>query len=346
MGSGPLTDPFPVLTEGKVLKSSARLPGPRAEIDTMAVAYPVEAAFETKGSTAQVFGFGTAGESWRYRQMLPGGGFLALGMGGKAWVEASLPKRVGDENVEALPVVVALEVMRSACEEAAEFCTPDRTRKGHRFEEAKVIRLDPVRDFDGVRHPGALMDGLAGVPRGPREKVRRWSDSERNQAESIRVGPKAWGALLYDKHRESDGKAPEGRLRFEVRLHSDQMTGAWARDLGAIMRCVGDVNEEKVTAIRRGAFERVGYDREVSAMTTISDAVFSCEDVSVRERAVLWAYLTAPGFSASLHRDTERKYRRVAKRLGVTPGAALEEAHKFTVRLDFDGGIEVLGAAA
>ncbi len=342
MGS---TTPFPLLTEGKVHKFCANQRGPRAEIDTMGVAYPVEAGFETEGSTAKVFGFGTTGESWRYKQNLPGGGFVALGMGGKAWVEASLPKRAGDDNVEALPVGEALEVMRAACEEAGEFCTPDRRRDGYRFEEAKVIRLDPVRDFDGVRHPGALMDGLAGVPRGPREKVRRWSDSERNQAESLRVGPKAWGALLYDKHRETDGRAPQGRLRYEARLHGDQLTGAWARELGAIMRCVADVTEDKVRAIRLGAFERVGFEREVSAMTTMSDAVFSCEELSVREQAALWAYLTAPGFGSTLHRNTERKYRRMAKLLRVTPGAP-EGAHEYTVRLDFDSGTEALRGAA
>jgi hypothetical protein len=345
MGLGRSTDPFPLLTEGKVLKTSASVRGPRAEIDTMAVAFPVEAVFETAGCTAQVSSFGTPTESWRFRQSLPGGGFVSLGVAGKAWVEASLPKRAGDDNIEALPVVEALDVMREACREASSFCTPDRRRKGHRFEEAKVIRLDPVRDFDGVRHPGLLLDGLAGIPRGPREKVRRWSDSERNQAESLRVGPKAWGALLYDKHRETSGKAPEGRLRFEARLHSPQLISAWARDLGGIMRSVADVNEDKVVAIRLGAFHRVGYEREVSAMSTVSDAVFSCDDVSVRERAILWAYLTAPGFSSTLHRDTERKYRRIAKMLGVTPGAALEEAHKYTARLDFDAGTEVLSAA-
>ncbi len=305
----------------------------------------MEPFFVTEGSTAQVFGLGAAGESWRYRHKLPGGGFLSLGMGGKAWVEASLPKRAGDGNVEALPVVEALEVMRSACEEAGKFCEPDRRRDGHCFEEAKVVRLDPVRDFDGVRHPGALLDGLAGVPRGSREKARRWSDSERNQAESLRVGPKAWGSLLYDKHRETGGRAPEGRLRYEARLHSDQLTGAWARDLGAIMRCVADVSEDKVRAIRWAAFERVGFEREVSAMTTVSDAVFGCEDLSAREQAVLWAYLTAPGYAAALGRDAERKYRRIARRLGVTPGVA-EGACEFTVRLDFDSGTEVLRGAA
>ncbi len=311
----------------------------------MAVAYPVETEFETTGATAQVCSFGTPGESWRFRQALPSGGFVSLGVAGKAWVEASLPKRSGDDNIEALPVVEALDVMRAACEEANSFCTPDIRRKGHRFEEAKVIRLDPVRDFDGVRHPGLLLDGLAGIPRGPREKVRRWSDSERNQAESLRVGPKAWGALLYDKHRETQGKAPEGRVRFEARLHTPQLTSAWARDQGGIIRVVADVNEEKVRAIRLGAFERVGYEREVSAMSTVSDAVFSCEDVSERERALLWAYLTAPGFAAGLHRNTERKYRRIAEVLGVTPGEALEDAHKYTARLDFDSGTEVLSAA-
>lgn len=309
----------------------------------MGVAVPVLGTFETQGATASVQGLGTPGESWRYRHALPGGGFVGLGMGDKAWVECSLPKRVQEDNIEALPVGQALEVMREAVREASEFFT---ARGSASFEDSKLIRLDAVRDFHGIRHPGYLLDGLAGVPRGPREKVRRWSDAERGQAETLRVGPAAWGVTLYDKHQETQGKAAAGSVRCEARLHHDQLTSAWARDQGAIMRCVGDVTEEKVERLRLAAFRRVNFDREVSAMTTISDAVFGCLDVSERERAVLWAYLTAPGFSASLHRNTERKYRRLAAALGVTPGAALDEAESFTARLDYDSGTEVLSRAA
>jgi hypothetical protein len=268
-------------------------------------------------------------------------------MADKAWAEASLPKRVGGENVTALDVAPALEVLHGLYVEAQEFCTVDRTRNGHHFELARIVRMDPVRDFDNVSQIGPLLDGLAGVPgRDKRHKVRRFQDSERNAAESLRVGPKAWGNQLYDKWAETLGKAPKGQLRMEGRLHREQLTSEWAKGLRAIMRQVGDVTAEKVERTSRALFERSGFDREVAGVAAAAERVFSLEDVRPIEQAMLWAFLTAPGFAASMGKDSRRKYRLLSEHVGLVVGQVLDaEAPPLMVRLDYDEGTEVLRVA-
>ena len=327
---------FPLLTEGKLHNGCAS----PAQVDTVGIALRVS-DWSTEGATAAVTDLGGPGETWRYSHKLPGGGFVAVGVGERAWIEASLPKRVGDGNIEGLPVADVLPALESALDEARTFCEPIQG-----LAEAAVVRLDVVRDFDGVRHVGSLLDGLSGVPRGKREKVRRWSDGQRNRAETLRVGPRAWGGTLYDKHVETGGVAPEGRLRFEGRLHADQLTGAWAFGLGAVVRQVADLGQENVERLRRATFERCSFERQVTAVATIAELVFSGEGLKPQEQAALWAYLTAPGYAARLHRNSERKYRRMARSLGVTPGIDLAEVEdRYSVQLDYDAGTELLRAS-
>ena len=81
------------------------------------------------------------------RHQLPGGGFLALGKGGKGWLEASATRAHGGSNVEAMSVPEALASMREAYREAKQFCTP--TRDGAVFEHSDIVRLDVVRGSPG-----------------------------------------------------------------------------------------------------------------------------------------------------------------------------------------------------
>lgn len=289
--------------------------------------------------------YGTPDEVMSVSHDLPGGGFVSLGKAGRAWVEASMPKRADPlerSNVEALPVAAMLEVAYEAYREAWSVCTP--TRDGEVFELSNVVRVDPVRDFDGAHHGPELLDGLAGVPRDARWKVRRWQDAERNRAESIRVGPKAWGSTLYDKNAETFGAAPEGRLRYEGRFHREQLESAFAEKEGVTMRNVADVTDEKVARLTRASFERVGFDREVVGRASVASAVFGCPWLSAQEMAQAWAFLTAPGYASSMSKPTRLKYRQVAARLGVTMAEAVEEAAPVFVRLDFESGREVLRA--
>jgi hypothetical protein len=271
---------------------------------------------------------------------------VALGIGGKAWVEASLPKRAGDDNIEGLVVGAALEVLESAWIEAQGFCEADRGGGGHRFELAGLVRLDPVRDFEGVGHIGSLLDGLAVVPgRDARHKVRRFADGERNRAESLRVGPKAWGGQLYDKWAETGGRCDEGRLRYEARMHREQLISEWAKKEGVVMRQVADITTEKVERLTRRTFERVGFDREVSGVADAGQRVKQIEGTE-SFKAGLWAFLTLPGYGAGVSRKTAQKYRQAAQELGLVVGQVLDaDEPAVTARLDYDSGTEVLCGA-
>lgn len=213
-----------------------------AGLDTVGFSFPIEPDFDTRGCTVSIAGYQTEGESVRYRRQLPGGGFLGTGIGSSAWVEASLPKRVGDDNVDGLGVVDAMDVIRDLWVEACTFVKPTSRvvvergvspraggswdRDGRVWDQASVKRLDIARDFNGVHQMTPLLDGLAGVPRSTTAKVRRFADAASNKAETLRVGPKsAWSGTLYDKHAETRGLCAPGRLRFEARCRSEFLAG-------------------------------------------------------------------------------------------------------------------------
>lgn len=331
----------PLLTEGK------RSTGGTAGLDTVGLSFDVEADFEAKGGVVTISNFGVVGaETVGVRHALPGGGFLALGKGQKAWVEASAKRAGSGSNVLSLTAGQAFESMREACREAEAFCTP---APGHRFENCNVVRLDVVRDFDGVTHVPELLDGLAQVPRDSRWKSRRWADAARNRAETLRVGPKAHGGTLYDKFVETAGEAPAGRLRFESRLHREQLTSQWARDRGLLTPVVASVTDEKVLNLARTCFERYAFDREVVGMASLSSKVFGANGLSRVVQGQLWAFLTAPGYAGMLPRTSRYRYRAIATELGVTlrPGQLEDEAEldPVLVRLDFDRGEEVCRVA-
>jgi hypothetical protein len=177
----------------------------------------------------------------RWAHELPGGGFVNLGLG-MAWCEASIPKRIDPDgsNVQAVDVATAVEVAREMLTEAERVCEWDRRVMDYDLLLAKVVRGDHVRDFDDVRRVAYILDGLASVPRADaRWKTRRWQDTQRNAAETLRVGPRAWGGTLYDKHAESPAHAPPGRVRFEARLHGDQLRSRFALHNAGLTGIIG-----------------------------------------------------------------------------------------------------------
>ena len=323
-----------------------------ARIDTVGLSVPIVDA-DPVGATVTVVKADTPDEQRLYRRKLDGGGFVAWGMGASAWVEASLPKRLRGHNLEGVTANEAWEALAGLYDEACQFVevvgdTPDEIRlpdgpRSGRFEEAKIVRLDVVRDFSGVASAPWLLDGLANVPVTGRARQRRYADAERNRAETLTVGPKAaWAATLYDKAAEtagSDFEADEGSLRFETRLRSDILSGQWARKRGGSVRAVMDLQEDKVQSFGAAMFERVGFDREVEALGRLAEVVFG-SDLSATERRNLWAYMTAGihGADIGLHRNSERKYRRLAEDLGVVLATGGSGA---TVRLDYASGSEL-----
>jgi hypothetical protein len=311
------------------------------------------------GGTHQIINEGTPEESHRWRRQLPSGGFIGMGVGGMCWAEASLPKFVSEssENIEALDLEAAIAAVTKLHSEAIEFVTPDTSRGGHDVGAAKIVRLDLVRDFDDVHSMTQLLDGLAGVQQPARCKVKRHADPERARAQTLTVGPLAWHCTLYDKAAETKGRAPDGRLRFEARLHQEQLRSEGAKRHGGHVNVVEDLDETKLRSLRKWMFNRVGFDREVVAVGRVQQLVFADVDpvtkvdrngMTKAQQRTLWAYLTAGqrGVDIGMSRHTKLKYRRLSEQLGITmsPEQLIDES-RFTVALDFDRGTEILRAA-
>lgn len=323
-------------------------------VDTVGLAFPIVRA-DTRGATATVNEFGTDHERVTYRRKLDGGGFMAWGVGGSCWVEASLPKRVGDDNINAVAFDDVDGLVRDLHAEALQYCDPEtgvvyQGREGVRvdgtdYRQSALKRLDVVRDFDGVA-VGPLLDGLAGQRRPGRSTVRRFADSERGNSETLRVGVRSsWSCVLYDKHAETDGLAPPGRLRFEARLRDDFLTGnlVTQRHGFAIpdVRGLLDAGADVLTDLGHERFRFVGFSARVMGVDAFADVVNGA-DLTQRTKRELVAFLAADALGIDLHwsRNTQSRYRKLARELGITIGTNV--APEVTLGLDFEAGAQVL----
>ena len=332
---------FPLLTEGKVHNRCAD--GWSGRVDTLGVSVPVEPGFEVRGGAVSISKYGQPDETVTVRHALPRGGFVALGKGERAWIELSAKAAGEGSNVYALTVPEALESIREAITEAADFCT---VVPGHRFEDSRLVRVDGVRDFEAVDHIPELLSGLARVP-SPDARYKRQiiTSGEHNGAQTLRVGPRAHGSLLYSKFEECRRPEAKGRLRFETRQHREQLTSKFAAENGGHMRVVGDMTSEKVATLTRASFKRAGFDRPVLPAQAVAATVFAVDGLSAAEQMAWWAYLTLPDAQSRMHRNTQRKYRQLSQTYAVGPVDVINDRGDYCVMLDFDSGREVRYAA-
>jgi hypothetical protein len=288
---------------------------------------------------------------------LPGGGFLGTGVDGKAWVEASLPKRVNDDNIEGLTVPEAHEALQGLISEACEYVTPtDRVLVEGvgsvedvvlSVDNPKIVRLDLVRDFQlrAPRHLGHLLDGLSGVKREGRTRTARFADGGRGNAQTLMVGPKSWSSRLYDKHAETVGKAPEGRLRFEAELRQKQLSSVFAKKHCGSISHVSDLEEDRLAKLRRAWFRRSGFDRCVVAdpdvwTVLLQSGLPPMEQLKLRG----WLDALANGVlvDVGLERTADYRLRQLASAVGIVAGGLHSEIS--SIVLDFDLGFEVVAA--
>lgn len=285
------------------------------------------------------------------RTRLPGGGFVATGIGGLAWVEASLPKRSQGQNVEAIPVARVRDEVEALVEEARAFveCEPfvvkevDREGVVRTFSAAnpKVVRLDLVRDFQLVEPSllATLLDGLASVPQGRRAKVQRFADGKSGRAETLRVGPGAWAATLYDKHSESGGLAAKGHLRAEFRLRARQLRSSRVTAAGGEIYSLDDLNHERGEVVRKMWWDLVGFGSWVGARNDIWGAL-ATTGLSDRGKLFFVGWYTArrDGQDLQVSDKTERRFRQILKQLQLGSGEGRR------VRLNYETGCEEVAA--
>lgn len=313
----------------------------------------VELTFDTVGVAVPVRGDGLrpgvrsdTGDRNRFR--LPNGGFLGVGVGEMAWIEASIPNRVRGENTSGVSIEEVRAEVANMVDEASKFIQPAEPReivtesgvsRVVSADDPRVVRLDLVRDFrlqDPSRLTG-LLDGLAKVPRDGRVKVRRFADGRTGRAETLRVGPASWAATLYDKHVESRGFAARGSLRAEFRLRSRQLSSVGAQSRHGAIVALSDLLPERCEATRLEWFEKAKFGAWVGGQLTIWDALRMTE-LSDREKIFFVGWLQARNDSVitSISTKTDRRYRRILASLPDIGGVGDE----IKMRLNYEFGCE------
>jgi hypothetical protein len=206
-------------------------------------------------------------------------------------------------------------------------------------EDYRVKRLDVARDFDGVGDVPALLLGLAGVHRPWSRKNNLYNDATRQGAQTLLVGSKAGSVRLYDKHSETCGRAPEGRLRWEA-----EARGAWCARYGSVER-LGDVNRTRVEQLARDRWRWSGMGVEVMTREAGVDRVLRSDLSPATQRSFLgWLLLSSCGVEPTRNKHTAAKYRKLARDLGVS--LEPEEVRlRRACRLDWEEGTVIERAA-
>ena len=304
-------------------------------IDTLRVAFPIERYRTTPAIENVDHQRGTVWSKWH----LEAGGSFGVG-NGRAWVEASLPGRMVGNNTAALPFSDLYAAIDDLLTEVATIVDFDPAVVAPR--RLRVPRVDIVRDFDGIETPALLIAGLGQSRQPGRSQVLRQSDHGR--AESLTVTMKtSWTATAYDKHRESRGLAPAGRVRFEARLKTRRLQGVWATRHGGPVQVVADMTEEKMEKMARSTFDAVGFGATVMSREEVARRV-ATSGLSGQEQVALVGHLVyqAAGLGSPLSEGSERKYEKIARELGVR---LHPDALQAGMRLDWDTGRAVLDVA-
>ena len=242
------------------------------------------------------------------------------------------PEGVGLVGVDGLAEAVGLLTL--AVETALEPSEP--------VERWRVKRLDVARDFSEVEDPGRLIRGLAPVHRPHSRRNLVHADPARNRAETLMVGSGAGVVRLYNKHTESEGRAPEGTVRWEGECRKD-----WCKRYGEIGR-LGDLRAESVAELAENRWEWSGMGVEVASTVGRLVQATAHSDLSERERVffVGWLMCEAAGQPVrDLSKATLAKYRRVQREVGIAAPVDLTAQVQVVSRLDWESGRELLRVA-
>jgi hypothetical protein len=181
------------------------------------------------------------------------------------------------------------------------------------------------------------------VPRAWSRRNLVHADPLRNRAETLMVGSGAGVARLYDKHRETEGRAPVGTVRFEAECRP-----GWCEKYGEIRR-LSDVTTEKVSALARNRWDWSAMGTEVVSsgvvlLKRLDDAGLS----PAKKRGFIgWLVEQSVGIPSPIGTETHAEYRRIQRDLGIVASEVFGGAGGLQVmsRLDFDEGTELLRVA-
>jgi hypothetical protein len=260
-----------------------------------------------------------------FLRKLDGGGVLQV-MAGQdreyAFVEASLPKIAGGDNVRPLELDHAREVVPKLLAAAEQFVTWD--------EPVVVNRLDVARDFTDLHEGGAVVLGLSSVPL-PGRKVRDlYRDPQHGGAQTLFVRNGGGGCRLYDKHEETRSELALGRFRCEA-----QERRRGLRNQGVERWC--DLTEADITRVGHSRFTWAGFDRPIATAGGALSRILAAP-VTDGQRAQMIAGLTLSA-EGLWERLGNRQRRSRVRKLLEDHGCFATDNVRELIRLDYHHGV-------
>jgi len=260
-------------------------------------------------------------ESGRIRSMESGARLHVVG--GKAWMEGSVPKALQGVNFPAATVDDAQEIVGAWFAEASQFVTYEDRRA------LRVNRVDVVRDFrtESGAGPSDLIGGLAETPIMGQKSKAHFQDPSLHHARTLYVKTKRAGSgRMYDKFAESKLEEAKGVLRFEAQERVRSIRGA-----GAIT--FGDLTAPVLDTLGRSRFAWCGFDVPVSGWDQWLLMTLGNEEITdgTKLQLIGFASLRRSGFDPLMERTRSYRLRKLLMDNGVPA--------KTEVRLDYDEGL-------
>jgi len=125
-------------------------------------------------------------------------------------------------------------------------------------------------------------------------------------------GNKSGEVRIYDKHIETDGRAPRGAVRFEVEAHRP-----WCEQ--ARLSEVGDLTMERLAALVWRKWEDSGMGTPVTSLHQwMVDLAADPEITDAKLRSVVGdLVMRSHGVKLPISPNTEREYEGIIKRHGI-----------------------------
>lgn len=264
----------------------------------------------------------------------------------EARIEASLPRLRDGHNCHPLPISEVPELVRLLHAQASDWvqwqCAPN---------EVKLMRVDLVRDFEGVLDGKRLLTGLSRQAV-PRIHSRAYVNPGEAQVQTLTRFTDRWAARLYDRSgsyqqhaRATRGHTSDsywglaqreaGKLRYELELKS-RFLKDYALDTlpGLLATNVTDLAE---TYFRKAGFDRVAALGVVglheAAMRLKSEGSYNQFPAVLGQ---LW--IEALGLPQAASAPSRRNYLNKAQAAGITVEDLLQQSAD-TRRLDFHLGV-------
>jgi hypothetical protein len=247
---------------------------------------------------------------------VPNGG-TAFSYLGNAYVEASLPKREYGHNWTPLPIRDLYGALTGLMVDLSRVAPIDTDELD--IMRLRVNRLDVPRDFDNVEDIGNVLLSLACAPRAGRVHTHLHRRGASSHFQTLEVGNGSWGDRIYDKHEESRGQAPAGRMRNETQYRPARFRTAWCRQNGGAIHVVGDISEQKCWALTTATFMDVGFNQVICERDVALRRVLDLPGMDPTEKARVWLLLCADaaGEDTDMPVTVVRDYRRLLRSMGI-----------------------------